>query len=103
MVIDASDIGGGSTLFQWQTKDFSQVTPSKVQTSGVDSQVNFTQDYQGDHHLVPLGHWNWKWSPTRQKYQTYENKKFWPAFSPLQANFALLPIAKLFGFVTIKP
>ena len=71
MVTDASDIGGGSTLFQWQPKNFSQVTPSKFQTSGVDSQENFTQDYQGDHHLVPLGHWNWKWSATRQKYPTY--------------------------------
>ena len=24
--------------------------------------------------MVPLGHWNWKWNPTRQKYNTYEQE-----------------------------
>ena len=97
MVTDASDIGGGSTLFQWQPKDFSQVTPSKFQTSGVDSQGNFTHNYQGDHHLVPIGHWNWKWSPTRQKYPTYE-QEILAGILTLASQFRLVANRKIVWF-----
>ena len=69
MITDSSDLGGGSTLFQWQTLDPKQI-PEKFSTFGAKSDGSFKNDYPDNYFLVPLGHWNWKWSEARQKYHS---------------------------------
>jgi len=71
LISDASDIGGGSTLFQWQQLERKQI-PEKFQTTGLKYDGTLKHNYPAECRLVPLGHWNWKWNPTRQKYNTYE-------------------------------
>ena len=73
LISDASDIGGGSTLFQWQTLEKSQI-PLNFQTLGLKSDGTLKHNYPPECVLVPLGHWNWKWNPTRQRYNTYEQE-----------------------------
>ena len=36
-----------------------------------DGTLNHTYG-EGEYVLVPLGHYNWKWNPTRARYDTYE-------------------------------
>ena len=79
LITDSSDIGGGSTLFQWQpmkplnSTDSTNSTILQFSTSGLNSEGQFLHDYPEDEFLlVPLGHWNWKWNSTRSKYPTYE-------------------------------
>ena len=57
MVSDSSDIGGGSTLFQWQCLDPKQV-PENFFTFGAKPDGSFKNDYPDNFYLVPLGHWN---------------------------------------------
>ena len=73
LVTDASELGGGSTIFQWQTLDLEQI-PSQFTTSGVLPGGSFKHNYPENFRLVPLGHWNWKWNETRQKYHAWEQE-----------------------------
>ncbi len=73
MITDASDIGGGSTIFQWQTLDPLQI-PSQFTTLGVNSDGSFKHNFPSNFRLVPLGHWNWKWNEARQKYHAWEQE-----------------------------
>ena len=73
LVTDASDIGGGATIFQWQNLDQAQVPP-EFQTTGMSKDGLMVHNYPENFRLVPLGHWNWKWNPTRQRYFTYEQE-----------------------------
>ena len=73
MVTDSIDLGGGSTLFQWQCLDPKQV-PEKFSTFGAKPDGSFKNDYPDNFFLVPLGHWNWKWSEARQKYHSWEQE-----------------------------
>ena len=66
MVTDSSNVGGGSTIFQWQTLDPQQI-PNKYTTFGVAPDGSFKNDYPENFRLVPIGHWNWKWNDARKK------------------------------------
>ena len=73
VVTDASDRGGGGTLFQWQALDPSQV-PQGFSTQGMSKDGEILHNYPSEFRLVPLGHWNWKWCPTRSRYSTFEQE-----------------------------
>ena len=78
VISDASQVGGGGTLFQWQR--LPQVAASTIadevkRTTGINRDGTLKHNYDPERwHLVPLGHWNWKWSPTRMNYSTYERE-----------------------------
>ena len=80
MITDSSDVGGGSTLFKWQ-----EIYPEKIpqkndtnlpefNTKGANPDGTFKHNYPENFRLVPLGHWNWKWSDARQKYHSWEQE-----------------------------
>ena len=73
MITDSSDLGGGSTLFQWQTLSPEQI-PEIFCTQGANPEGSFRHTYPDEYRLVPLGHWNWKWSEARQKYHSWEQE-----------------------------
>ena len=72
MITDSSDIGGGATLFQWQTLENEQVPHGLYKTTGLNPDGTIKHDYPSHFYLLPLGNWNWKWSPKRQKYHIWE-------------------------------
>ena len=72
-ITDSSDKGGGGTLFQWQSLEKEQI-PSKYQTLGINTDGTLKHTYPEKYRLVPIGHWCWKWNPTRQRYMTYEQE-----------------------------
>ena len=57
MITDSSNIGGGSTMFQWQKLDGKQI-PEKFTISGINVDGTFKHNFPEDCRLVPLGHWN---------------------------------------------
>ena len=73
MVTDSSNIGGGSTIFQWQSLEPQQI-PEKFSTFGVCPDGSLKHDYPENFRLVPLGHWNWKWNESRRKYHYWEQE-----------------------------
>ena len=77
LVTDASDVGGGGTLFQWQRlkQVLCKEVDDKLTTLGVNRDGTLRREYNDDEwRLVPLGHWNWKWSDARKNYPTYEQE-----------------------------
>ena len=76
LVTDASDIGGGAMLFQWQKIQREQIPKSENthQTKGVNSDGTISHSYPDTYTLVPLGHFNWKWNDARKNYFTYEQE-----------------------------
>ena len=95
MITDSSDVGGGATLFQWQNLHEEQIERLKCdyKTMGVNIDGTFKSTYPPTYRLVPLGHWNWKWSPTRQKYHIWE----------LEMLSGVLTLASQFRIVANKP
>jgi hypothetical protein len=73
VVTDASDRGGGGTVFQWQSINPSQV-PQGFRTHGMSKDGELLHNYPKEFRLVPIGHWNWKWCPTRSRYSTFEKE-----------------------------
>jgi len=73
LLTDASDIGGGAAIFQWHSLDQAQIPP-EFRTTGMSKDGLLVHNYPENFRLVPLGHWNWKWNPTRQRYFTYEQE-----------------------------
>ena len=73
LITDSSNIGGGSSIFQWQTLDPGQIQ-EKYKTFGVNVDGSFKHDYPENFRLVPLGNWNWKWNDTRKKYHSWEQE-----------------------------
>ena len=77
LVTDASNVGGGGTLFQWQAlekKEFISAI-SKWGTEGLNRHGTLKHSYPDVKWvLVPLGHWNWKWNQARGNYSTYEQE-----------------------------
>ena len=60
LVTDASDVGGGGTLFQCQrlNKDLCKEVDQKLKTLGVNRDGTLRHEYKEDEwRLVPLGHW----------------------------------------------
>ena len=65
LVTDASNVGGGGTLFQWQAleKDEFNSAISQWGTDGLYRDGTLKHSYPDDKWvLAPVGHWNWKWN-----------------------------------------
>ena len=77
LVTDASNLGGGGTLFQWQALEKEEFDSAISQwgTEGLNRDGTLKHGYPDDKWvLVPLGHWNWKWNQARGNYSTYEQE-----------------------------
>ena len=77
LVTNASNVGGGGTLFQWQAleKEEFDLAFSQWGTEGLNRDGTLKQSYPDDNWiLVRLGHWNWKWNQARGNYSTYEQE-----------------------------
>ena len=47
----------------------------ELKTVGVNRDGSLKHNYNSqEFHLVPIGHWNWKWSSTRANYSSYERE-----------------------------
>ena len=74
LVTDASNVGGGGTLFRWQAleKEGFDSAISQWGTNGLNRDGILKHSYSDDKWvLVTLGHWNWKWNQDRGNYSTY--------------------------------
>ena len=72
LIIDASDVGGGATIYQWQELTPAERTHRHYRTSGLNHDGSLKHDYlTSEWRLVPLGHCNLKWNQARSKYTTY--------------------------------
>ena len=74
---DASNVGGGGALFQWQAleKEEFDSAVSHWGTHGLNGDGTLKHSYPDDKWvLVPLGHCNWKWNHARSNYSTYEQE-----------------------------
>ena len=74
---DASNVGGGGTLFKLQALE-KQVFDSAISQWGTDG-LNRDSTLKHSHPddkcvLVPLGHWNWKGNQAGGIYSTYEQE-----------------------------
>ena len=77
VITDASLVGGGGTLLQWQRipEAAAKRTADELRTVGVNRDGSLKHNYDSqEYHLVPIGHWNWKWSSARANYTTYERE-----------------------------
>ena len=77
LVTDASNVGGGGTLFQWRAleKEECDSAISQWVTDGLNPDGTLKHSYPDDKWvLVPLGHWNWKGNQSRGKYPTCEQE-----------------------------
>ena len=77
LVTDASNVGGGRTLFQWQALEKEEFDSAISQwgTEGLNRDGTLKHSYPEDKWvLVPLGHCNWKWNQARGNYSTYEQE-----------------------------
>ena len=75
LVTEASNVGSGGTLFQWQALEKEEFDSAISQwgTEGLNRDGTLKHSYPDDKWvLVPLGHWNWKWNQARGNYSTYE-------------------------------
>ena len=76
-VTDASNEGGGGTMFQWQAleKEEFDLAISQWGTDGLNRDDTLYHSYPDDKWVrVPLGHWNWKWNQARGNHSTYEQE-----------------------------
>ena len=77
LVTDASNVGGGGTLFQWQALEKEEFDSAISQwgTEGLHRDGTLKHSYPDDKWvLVPLGQWNWKCNHARVNYSTYEQE-----------------------------
>ena len=77
LVTDASNVGGGGTLFQWQALEKEEFGSAISQwgTEGLNRDGTLKHSYPDDKWvLLPLGHWNWKWNQARGNYSSYEQE-----------------------------
>ena len=75
LITDASDVGGGGTIYQWQELNPAELTHCHYRTTGLNRDGSLKHDYPtSEWQLVPLGHWNWKWNQARSNYSTYEQE-----------------------------
>ena len=76
-ISDASDEGGGGNLYQWHCINEGAVERirSELKTAGIDRDGSLKHTYDcSEFHLVPLGHWNWKWNSATSNYSVYERE-----------------------------
>ena len=77
VITEASLVGGGGTVLQWQRIPGAAAKriADGLRTVGVSRDGSLNHKYHPrELHLVPIGHWNWKWSSTRANYSTYERE-----------------------------
>ena len=77
VITDASLVGVGGTLLQWQRIPGAAARriADELKTVGVNCDRTLKHNYETQKfHLVPIGHWNWKWSSTGANYSTYERE-----------------------------
>ena len=77
LVTDASNVGGGGMLCQWQALEKEEFDSAISQwgTEGLNREGTLKHSYPDNKRvLVPLGHWNWKWNQARGNYSTYEQE-----------------------------
>ena len=75
LITDASDVGGGGTIYQRQVLNSAELTHCHYRTSGLNRDGSLKHDYPtSEWRLVPLGHWNWKWNQARSNYSTYDQE-----------------------------
>ena len=92
LVTDASNVGGGETLFQWQAleKEEFDLAISQWGTDGLNRDATLKNSYPDNKWvLVALGHWNWKWNQARGNHSTYEQKLL-PGMLVLSSQSGLL-------------
>ena len=66
LITDASDVGGGGTIYQWKKLHPAELTHCHYRTSGLNRDGFLKHDYpSSEWRLLPLGHWNWKWNHAR--------------------------------------
>ena len=59
LITDASDVGGGGTIYQWQERNPAEPIHCHYRTSGLNRGGSLEHDYPtSEWRLVPLGHWN---------------------------------------------
>ena len=75
LIADASDVGGGGTIYQWQERNPAELTHCHYRTRGLNRDGSLKHDYpSSEWQLVALGHWNRKWNQARSNYSTYDQK-----------------------------
>ena len=77
LVSDASTVGGGRTLLEWQALEEEEfdLAISQWGTDGLNRDGTLKHSYpENKWVLVPLGHWNWKLNQSRGNYSTYEQE-----------------------------
>ena len=77
LVTDASNVGRGKTLFQWQALEKEEFDSAISQwgTEGLNRDGTVKHSYPDDKCvLVHLSHWNCKWNQARGNYSTYEQE-----------------------------
>ena len=75
LITDASDAGGGGTIYQWQELNPAELTHCHYRTSGLNRDGSLKHDDPTSQwRLVPLGHWNGKWNQARSNYSTYDQE-----------------------------
>ena len=64
VIIDASLVGGGGTLLQWQRIPGAAARriADELRTDGVTRDGSLKHNYDSqESHVTPIGQWNWKW------------------------------------------
>ena len=75
LITDASDVGGGGTIYQLQELNPAELTHRHYCTSGLKRDGSLKHDYPtSEWRLVLLGHWNWKRNQARSNYSTYDQE-----------------------------
>ena len=75
LITDASYVGGGGTIYEWQELNRAELTHCHYPTTGLNRDGSLKHDYpSSEWRLVPLGHWNWKWNQARSNYSTYDQE-----------------------------
>ena len=75
LITDASDVGGGGTIYQWQELNPAELTNYHYCTTGLNVDGSLKHDYpSSEWRLVPLGHCNWKWNQACSNSSTYNQE-----------------------------
>ena len=75
LITDASDVGGGGTIYQWQELNPAELTHCHYRTTRLSRNGSLKHKYpSSEWQLVPLGHWNWKQNQARYNYSSYDQE-----------------------------
>ena len=75
LITDASVLGGGGTIYQWQKLKQAELTHCNLCTSELTRDGSLKHDYpSSEWRLVPLGHWNLNRYQACPNYGTYDQE-----------------------------